>query len=581
MGHEPPPDPSLLSSVTTSGVIPDGSLFPFVGVFPSPGREWVPAPTAPQARELDRRTIDSMGVPSAVLMENAGRAAAQVIQGAYPNGAIAVLVGPGNNGGDGLVVARTLAAWGRVVTVVHLGAQLPAPHLLHGWEGKVRVISATSSQGEVNLDLTSVAVGAGVVVDGLLGTGVEGAPRGEVAPVLALVDEIRQGRGVVALDLPSGVDASSGGVPGSALRASLTVSFGWPKLGTLLHPGAGCAGERMAVEIGYPPEVGQRPTLEGRRPAMVITSGWAAARLPPLRPSHAHKKSVGTLLLIAGSPGMAGAAILAGRAALRSGVGLLKVCAPGGIRDALQQSIPEAIFLDRDDPEILGGAVEDADAVAMGPGMGLDEQARLALNRVLEMHARASHLRARTPGTDGKSLPSLLLDADALTILAQTRGEAGPGPPGLGKGVLLTPHPGEMGRLLGESPSRVQNQRMAALERGLERWGCTIALKGNPSLVGVPDGAVHVAPTGGPHLAVGGMGDVLTGVAGAFMARGLSPLDAAGVALVVSGAAAREAGVAPGLLPGDLPLHLPAVLADLAHPSPLPFPFTTLHLRSE
>ncbi|MEX2528359.1 MAG: NAD(P)H-hydrate dehydratase [Gemmatimonadota bacterium] len=539
----------------------------------------MPSPTASQARELDRRTMDDMGVPSSVLMENAGRAAAQVIQGAYPSGPIAVLVGPGNNGGDGLVVARTLAAWGRVVTVVHLGSELPAAHLLHGWEGRVRVMPATSSEDQVNPKLASVVEGAGVVVDGLLGTGVKGAPRGDVALVLELVDEIRRGQGVVALDLPSGVDATSGAVPGSVLRASLTVSFGWPKLGTLLHPGAGFAGERMAVEIGYPPEVAQWPGPDGGQLALVITSEWAATRLPPPRPSHAHKKSVGTLALVAGSPGMAGAAILAGRAALRSGVGLLKLCAPGEIRDVLQQSLPEAIFVDRDDTEALVGAVADVQAVAMGPGMGLDGTARRALDRILD-------LRAGAMVTEGESSSPLLLDADALTLLARSHGEAqgkhpGRKHPGLGGGVLLTPHPGEMGRLLEETSSHVQQDRMAALTRGLERWGCTIALKGNPSLVGTPAGAMHVAPTGGPHLAVAGMGDVLTGVTGALMARGLSPLDAAGVALVASGAAARDAGVSPGLLPGDLPLHLPAVLADLAHPPPLPFPFATLHLRPE
>lgn len=510
-------------------------------------------PTGSEAAAFDRRAIESAGVPQSVLMENAGRAAATLLTRLFPRGSVLVLAGSGNNGGDGVVLARTLRSWGRRVELLtDAGRPHPDP-LLHGWEIPGGPISDDSADLAVRLQ------GAHVVVDALLGTGIRGAPRPPQARLIRAMNE--SGRPVLALDIPSGVDADSGTVEGDAVRARATVAFGAPKRGSLLHPGREMAGRLLAVEIGFPPWTDE--DASGR----LLTPGWAG-RHRPRRPLVTHKNAAGRLLLVAGSSRMGGAAVLAARGALRSGVGYLRVAAPAALRGVLQSAVPEAVQVDRDDREALREALAQSDALAAGPGLGTEPATADLLDELLaEVGSRP-----------------VLLDADALNLLAAGRfgrwRSDGAGP----EAALLTPHPGEAGRLLDRSSGEVAGDPVGAARELARRWDAAVLLKGAPSIVAPPrgEGPLFFSATGSSDLARAGMGDVLTGSVGAFLARGAGPAVAGGLGLHFTGLAALLAGQGESLLPGDVAeglaralgfegggdgsVELPSVILDLPPP---------------
>jgi ADP-dependent NAD(P)H-hydrate dehydratase / NAD(P)H-hydrate epimerase len=518
----------------------------------SAGPSHIPVPTGSQSAAFDRAAHDRFGIAGEVLMENAGRAAALVLQHTYPAGSVVVVAGAGNNGGDGVVLARTLAAAGWPVELLVCGDRPDPDPLLHGWAIPTRRASTVDA-----LPAESFAR-ASIIVDALLGTGLRGAPRPFETAVIRAMNEAEAD--LVALDLPSGVDADTGATPGESVRAGLTVAFGAPKLGTLLHPGRACTGGLIAIDIGFP------PWEEGDASALLLTGGWAA-RHRPRRPPTAHKNSAGRLLVLAGSPGMAGAAVLATRAALRSGAGFVRVAVPGPLRDLLQSLAPEAVCIDAADPAALADAVRASDAVAAGPGLGTGEAALAALRIVLgEARERA-----------------LVLDADALNLLATGRLElpAGADP----ERMLLTPHPGEAARLLGPGSSpALGGDPVAAVRRLADRFGATVLLKGATSLVGAPGkGPLLVAARGSSDQARAGMGDVLTGTAGAFAARGCAASVAGGLALHFTGIAADRAAKGEALLPTDVIEELPGALVSGgpnpdADPAPTGIPFVILDL---
>jgi ADP-dependent NAD(P)H-hydrate dehydratase / NAD(P)H-hydrate epimerase len=493
---------------------------------------------------LDRQAIQQVGVPGAVLMENAGRAAALLLQHLWPRGRVSVVCGGGNNGGDGVVLARTLASWGRAVTLVEAAPGTLRRDLLHGWAPPVER-EPSPDRGEDG----GIPGLPDLVVDALLGTGARGAPR---APVDGWIRRINAtGLPVIALDVPSGVDSDLGHVPGEVVQAALTVAFGWPKLGLLLHPARPRVGRLVAVEIGFP------PVDLSRVRAVAITPGWAHSHRPR-RSSDTHKNRVGSLLLVAGSPGMAGAAILAGRGALRGGVGLLRVASDPANREILQGALPEAIFVDLSDPRAMGGALEASGALAVGPGLGIGERVAGALVGVLE----------------GEPRPTVM-DADALNLAA-----AGALPAldrlGEGRPLLLTPHPGEMARLLEQPRDEVQHDRPGAARRGAQRFRCALLLKGAPSLVATPDGVLRVDGGGSSDLATAGMGDVLTGVCGALLAGGMAPGDAGALGLHLTGRSALLAHRGAGLSPMDVAEGLPDALRESGNGvTDLPFGFVT------
>lgn len=515
-----------------------------------PVRPWstdpVPWMTGTGASAFDRWSIEELGVPQAVLMERAGTAAAQLVSLLYPTGRIGVLVGKGNNGSDALVVARTLAAWGREVRVVsarRLGSdhRLEGAELLHGWE-----IPTQSTQGLGDAEVARALEEADVWVDGLLGTGITGPPRDEPARLIAALR--RRGGPVVALDVPSGVDADTGRVAGVAVAADVTVAFGFPKLGSLLHPGRARVGRLLVVEIGFPP---LRPGDAG---GGLLTPGWARSRWPR-REAVTHKNRVGALAVVAGRPGMAGAAILAARTALRAGAGYVRLITHPGNRGVVQSALPESVFVDASDPASVQAALDASRAVAVGPGMDTGREARQLLDRILSV-----------------DLPRVV-DADALTVLAESGGSER-----LGGDSVITPHPGEAARLLGGSVEEIQGDRVGAVQRLWERTGCGAAvLKGTPTLVQSADG-LWIDTVGTSDLAVAGMGDTLTGAVGSFLAQGIGAADAAGLGLIATGRAAVLADRGPGLQSADVPEFVPEVLAEGEATSPLPIPGLTLDL---
>ena len=566
------------------------------------GRAGVGAPTACQAARYDQRSIEDRGVPEPALMENAGRQAALIVEHLFPKGEVVALVGSGNNGGDALVCLRALAAWGRPVSAVVVGKRPVPDPVLHGWELPTTVLDAGragSVQADAVRTLERRLAGAAVVVDGLLGTGIKGAPR--PAHQAAIEAANRAPGAVVALDAPSGVDGTDGTVPGAAVEADATVAFGWPKLGTLLHPGRGRCGRLVAVEIGFPPRA---PWSDGW--AELATPGWASQALPR-RSAATHKNEVGALAVVAG-PALAGAAALAARSAFRCGAGLVRVCGPADVAGVVA-AVPEVVFvadtpeaggadasgrsLEADDgvpdasgrsPEGGGGvpdashrsleaddgvpgasgrsleaAIEASRALVVGPGLGTNAGAARRLERALAA-------RAGRPA---------VLDADALTLLSRGAARGGTG---LEKGagpVVATPHPGEMARLLGCSTAQVQQDRVAAARGLAEARGVVVLLKGAPSLVAEPGGRLLVATVQDTSdLAVAGMGDVLAGAVGAFLAQGVEPFCAAGLALDVTGRAASACGLGPSLVPSDVIEAVPAALAQRGNGrAKLPFPF--------
>jgi ADP-dependent NAD(P)H-hydrate dehydratase / NAD(P)H-hydrate epimerase len=498
------------------------------------GRDPVPLLTARQAADLDRRARE-YGVPERALMENAGRAAALVIDRIHPVGRIVAVVGSGNNGGDALVALRSLQSWGREVAWIPAGSRDPDPALLTGFDlPRLDPDSAVAA-----------FAGAAVLVDGILGTGAEGEPR---EPAARLVRQMNaSGRPIVALDIPTGVDPSTGAVPGMAVQAAVTIQFGWPKSGALFHPGRARCGRIVAVEIGFP------PTGEAEATAQVITPDWARARLPSRAPD-AHKNSVGRVLIVAGREGMAGAAVIAGHSAMRAGAGYVRVASVPANRTIVQGSVPEALFVDRSDLAALREAVTESDSILVGPGLGTDEAAAEVLDLVLGARRAAA----------------CVLDADALTLLAGRES----GLQGLGSGVLLTPHPGEMSRLTGLEVASLRADPMGAARDLAEEAGVAVLLKGSPSVVAEPGRPVLVSGVGSSDLATAAMGDQLGAAAATFLAAGADAGTAGGLALFYGGRAAELAGRGRSLTPTDVADAFHRAFADPGPArSPLELPF--------
>ena len=504
-------------------------------------------------RALDARAIASLGIPGPRLMEAAGGGAARLIVRRFApirSRRVVILCGKGNNGGDGFVVARRLRAAGARVRVFLLARRGDvggdAALALGRWTGRVEEVADAGGLGTVE----AAVAGADVVVDALLGTGLEGPARGLVGECITrLVRATAAGAPpVAALDLPSGLSSDHGALAGPAVRATITATFAGWKRALLLHPAAALAGEVTVIPIGIPPEEVARDIRTG-----LIEDADVRRHFGP-RPLDAHKGTFGHLLVVGGSRGKTGAAALACRAALRSGAGLATAATA-----VSQQPIVAALGLEHMTealPEVPSGCIARAaserilalatsmDAVALGPGLSLAEES-LALAR---------DLVAAVPRP-------MVVDADALSALAGhlecLKGAAGP--------RLLTPHPGEMARMLGVAIPEVQADRIEGARTFAVAHGVWLALKGAGTIVATPDGRVAINATGNPGMAKGGSGDVLTGMAGAFLARGLAPGDALEAAVYLHGRAgdlARARHGEEGMLAGDIVEAIPHALSE-------------------
>ncbi|HZZ82967.1 MAG TPA: NAD(P)H-hydrate dehydratase [Anaeromyxobacteraceae bacterium] len=503
--------------------------------------------TAEEMRAIDRAAIDDLAVPGLALMERAGRAVAEAALAlAGPGGRFLVLCGGGNNGGDGFVAARLLAAAGRLVEVYAL-----APPERLGPDARAMREEALA-KGLEPRDPPALArahAGAGdVVVDAILGTGLSRAPEGALGEGIAAALRLRgAGARVLSVDVPSGLSADTGSPPGACVQADRTVTFGFLKRGLVFHPGAGLAGEVTVADIGLPPAAAARVPSR----CELLTTAEARA-LVPRRDRDAHKGEAGRLLVIAGSPGKSGAAHLCLAGALRGGVGLTWLAAPAEVLPFALGGLPEAmsVALAGDGPlgeSDLGPLLEAAmavDAIVAGPGIPRGGETGPLLRELLARSGKPA-----------------VLDADALNALADEPGDVAPLP----ATTVLTPHPGELARLLRSSIAEVQRDRVATAAAAAETLGCAVVLKGARTVVAAPEMVPAVVPTGNPGMATGGTGDVLAGVAGALLAGGLAPFDAARAAAFVHGRAgdlaARRLGER-GLLASDLALALGEVWAE-------------------
>ncbi len=448
-------------------------------------------------------------------MNRAGAAAAGEIALRYRDRlavGVLVLAGPGNNGGDAWVVARALAAGGARVRVVE---PVPAKTDDARFERQLALAAIGSATVESGQENGFEDRGEALVIDGLLGTGATGAPRGAIASAIDHANAARsRGAAVVALDVPSGLDASTGIAAGSFVIADLTLTFGTIKRGQLVNRDA-CGGV-VALDIGL---FGDD---SGDSELRLVDESWVAANVPRIA-ADAHKGVRKKLAIVGGAAGMAGAAILAGRSALRSAAGMVKLVVARESLPAVQEAEPSALAAvwPADDPSAENDLAKWADAVAIGPGLGRTAESRELLERVLRVW--------RGP---------VLLDADAITLWA---GNA----PGLGKllggrPTLLTPHAAEFSRLSGVDLQRVLNERFEIGAELAEIVGACVLLKGVPTVISSPDGRRLVSASGTPALATGGSGDVLTGIAGTLLAQTGDPFIAGAIAAWIHGRAAER-----------------------------------------
>lgn len=486
-------------------------------------------------RDADRRASADYAMPSVILMERAGLAAAEAIVARFPQGREAVvLAGPGNNGGDGMVIARHLAEAGWAVAVRVPGGRPPGTP-----DGATMAAVADRMGIPTSAFSDDEAAPAGaVLVDALLGTGATGAPRGETGAVVEWL--AAQDGPVVAVDIPSGVDSDTGRTPGPVAHADLTVTFHGDMPGLRVAPGREAAGEVVVADIGIPTAVASRPV------AWLAGSG-ARAAIPPKR-DRSDKYGAGAVLVVAGSPGLTGAACLAARATLRAGAGLTVVAVPAAVQPAVAAQLLEVMCTPVPDTdgafapvsvdEVLSQARRTA-AVAIGPGLGRRPATTEAVAQMLA----------------GIDLP-VVLDADGLWHAAQA-------PEMLHRRrapIVMTPHTGEAARLLGVERSEVDAGRLEAARTLATRFGAVVVLKGAGTVTADPDGTVVVNATGAPALATAGSGDVLTGVIAALLAKGMRPFQAAAAGVAVHGCAGEGSGHGDGTVASDVIDALPAAI---------------------
>ncbi len=470
-----------------------------------------------QVRELDRRALRDFGVSGYELMERAAGAVWQIMAARWPDARrIGVACGPGNNGGDGYVLARLVRAAGLdAVVVVAPGSDPRTPdtrRAARDWR---------ESGGSVRLFDGRLPI-VDVWADAIYGLGLTRPP---VDAVQGLIERINAShKPVVALDVPSGLDADRGSVAGDGVRAVLTVGFIGDKRGLHTGPARDFAGEVVVDALGLPTALWQGITPAARLYQIEHLTDGLAPRHP-----NAHKGEFGHLLCVGGEVGMGGAVRLCAEAALRTGVGLASVATRTEGVAALVAARPEAMTHAVEDADALAVLIAKADVLAVGPGLGMGEWGRSLFEATV---------------ASGKPL---ILDADGLNWLAAH-------PRALPQ-AILTPHPGEAGRLLGCSTDQIQADRFSAVEAIAEKFSCVVVLKGAGTLVAAPGQTTAVIATGNPGMATGGMGDVLTGVIGALHAQHLPRFEAAVFGALMHGAAGDAAARIDGergLLPSDL-----------------------------
>ncbi len=509
---------------------------------------------AHEMQALDRYTIEEIGIAGEILMENAGRGVAEIIWSRFEKEAkdgVLIICGPGNNGGDGFVVARHLTQRGFTVKVFLL-----APPTKFKGEAALnlqiieRLYLPLIQIKEENLsELHAALKTCGLVVDAIFGTGLKREVTGIFAQVINLINESQ--KPIIAVDIPSGLSADTGKPLGVAVKATLTATMALPKVGQVIYPGREYVGELKVIDISMPPFV-----IEERGPKRQwLTEDWAKDLVSP-RKANTHKGTYGHVLILAGSTGKTGAAILSALGALRGGAGLVTLACPKSLDPIFETVLIEAMTspiafetpegsLSSDAFDIIFELAKGKKSAVIGPGIGLCEETQKFVCRAVE----------KLP------LP-MVVDADAITCLsgrlfhiAQASWPR-----------ILTPHPGEMARLLGIDKNTVQADRLETARKAAQETNAIIVLKGAATVIASPDGREAVNSTGNPGMATGGMGDVLSGLIGAFLAQGLEPFDAACLGVFLHGLAGDflSAEKGPwGYTASELAEKLPIVIKKL------------------
>jgi NAD(P)H-hydrate epimerase len=513
--------------------------------------------SADQSRELDRLSRDVYGIDSYSLMTRAGEAVAESLVRRFPeslSAGVLVVAGRGNNGGDGFVAARRLLEMGVAAHALLLGkpSELKgdaarAHQDYHAAGGRGRPILSSS-------DLAGAfAAPPGAVIDAIFGTGLNADVAGVARAAIESINALH--RPVVAVDIASGVNSDTGAVMGIAVRASLTVTFGYAKFGHASYPGAEHCGALEIADIGFAARA-----LDDIAPRGRLLEPDDVRSLIRARPLNSHKGMFGHPLVIAGGRGKAGAALLTSRGALRMGAGLVTAAIPdcvapivaAGQAELMTEPVP-----DRDGhfdalraPDALRALIDGKDALVVGPGIGMSDDAKQLVAWLLDECAGADR--------------PMLLDADALNALAALGCERARRARGA---LVLTPHPGEASRLLRTGTAAINADRISAARSLAQRTGACTLLKGARSVIAAPDGTVYVNSSGNPGMATPGMGDALSGIVGALLAQKHAPLDALALGVFLHGYAADRvcARIGPlGYLAGDVIDELPSALAALA-----------------
>lgn len=464
--------------------------------------------------EIDRLAMTRFGIPGLILMENAGLQVVKLAKKIYPDqkqGKIVILCGRGNNGGDGFVIARHLWQQGYNVETWAMG---PLADYKGDAAVNYEILLKMGYDVHKIADNNPIALLADLkqgdlVIDALLGTGIQRRVSGLLAEIIAAINS--SAATVIAVDIPSGISADSGAVMGVAVKAHYTLTFALPKRGLLLFPGASYTGVLLVADIGIPGELTAQADIREN----LVTGNYVQAQLPA-RSLDGHKGSYGRVLILAGSPGMTGAAALAGEAALRGGAGLVYLAAAAELQPVLEAKLKEVIVLGfpgdgagnlipAGGAEILAQA-KGCQALALGPGLKPD---RVTLDLFKSIAGQISQPFI----IDAGGLGALSLEPDLLKSLKAP--------------LILTPHPGEMAGLVGSDTAAVQKDRWGLAARQAAEWQVVLVLKGAHTVTALPDGEIYINPTGNPVLSTAGAGDLLTGLIAAFAAQGLAPEKAA------------------------------------------------------
>ena len=514
--------------------------------------------TAEEMRIIDRRTIEGYSIPGSVLMERAGLAVASRIKEAFSPRKVIIIAGSGNNGGDGLVVARNLynEGWDVKVFLTVKPEDLKGDALLQ-YRIAVKFGLKIYLMNEFLTNYSSLITRHCILVDALLGTGISKNVTGLLSEVISYLN--RSNVPIISVDIPSGISSDNGQIMGEAVRADYTVTFGLPKRGHLLYPGAQHSGKLFIEDIGFPKEL-----LNSEKLHIELLTKDKVSPLIPKRPRYSHKGNYGHVLIVAGSKGKTGAAIMAAKACLRSGAGLVTLGIPKSLADVFQSRVTEEMILalpDKGDGTlsqraarvILNFLNERATTLAIGPGIGISSDTKKLMGILIKT--------STTP---------MVIDADGINSLKGERAMFSK----LKAPIILTPHPGEMARLLGKQKGvsvktqDIERNRINVPFSFAKETGTYLVLKGVPTIIAGPDGMAYINSTGNPGMASAGTGDVLTGMISAFLSQGLSPTHASILGVYMHGfagdSAAAEKGEHP-LIATDIIEKIPFAFHSLSH----------------